>query len=123
MHLGESEIKEGSQGLDVKRLQEILNGGGYNAGPIDGIFGSQTKAAVKAYQTAKGLIADGIVGAQTWAALMVAVTPTIPPPAPIPTAGRPGGGGAFSFLDTLSMPMLVAVGVGAMLLFSGGKKR
>lgn len=40
-------------------------------GPVpDGIFGSQTKKAVAAYQSAKGLAADGICGPKTWAALI-----------------------------------------------------
>jgi peptidoglycan hydrolase-like protein with peptidoglycan-binding domain len=87
MFLGEAQVSVGSQGADVKRLQEILSGGGYNVGPIDGIFGTQTQAAVKAFQLTKGLLADGVVGPQTWAALFAPpVTPTpsevIPVPAP-----------------------------------------
>ena len=35
----------------------------------DGYFGSITEAAVRAYQTAHGLVVDGIVGTQTWASL------------------------------------------------------
>jgi Putative peptidoglycan binding domain len=82
MHLGEAQITVGSQGGDVKRLQEILSGGGYNVGVIDGIFGPQTLAAVKAFQLSKGLLADGVVGPQTWAALFAPVAPA-PAPAPV----------------------------------------
>ena len=46
-------------------LQQLLGGV-----DVDGVFGSQTKKAVAAYQTAKGLTADGIVGAKTWSALV-----------------------------------------------------
>ena len=46
-------------------LQMLL--GGIEA---DGIFGAKTKAAVVAFQSAKGLAADGICGPKTWAALI-----------------------------------------------------
>ena len=61
-------LRSGSQGDEVRRLQEILNGQGYGL-DVDGIYGSQTKNAVKQYQSANGLDADGIVGEQTWASL------------------------------------------------------
>ena len=51
-------------------LQERLNALGYSCGKADGIFGGKSRAAVIAYQKSKGLAADGIVGAKTWAALM-----------------------------------------------------
>ncbi len=54
-------LKIGSTGDDVKQLQKQL---GLAA---DGGFGSGTEAAVKAWQTANGLPADGIVGDATWA--------------------------------------------------------
>ena len=37
---------------------------------VDGIFGPQTDAAVRAYQQRLGLAVDGIVGPQTWHALL-----------------------------------------------------
>lgn len=61
-------LRSGSQGDEVRRLQEILNTQGYGL-DVDGIFGSNTKNAVKQYQAANGLQADGIVGDQTWGAL------------------------------------------------------
>ena len=57
------EIKIGSKGAAVKLLQEKL---GIVA---DGVFGKQTKAAVLKFQKAHGLVADGIVGAKTWGKL------------------------------------------------------
>lgn len=42
---------------------------------IDGVFGSGTQAAVKAYQTLRNLTSDGIVGANTWASLCLATPP------------------------------------------------
>lgn len=50
----------------VKPLQKYLNTLGYNAGTPDGIFGAKSHNAVVAYQKAKGLSADGIVGEKSW---------------------------------------------------------
>jgi murein DD-endopeptidase MepM/ murein hydrolase activator NlpD len=56
-------LKVGSKGSLVKVLQKKL---GVTA---DGDFGPNTKNAVMAFQSKHGLVADGIVGAKTWAAL------------------------------------------------------
>ena len=63
-------LKNGHRGTQVKVLQWLLNQNGFNAGTIDGIFGANTKAAVKAYQEAHNLDPDGIVGRQTWKSLL-----------------------------------------------------
>ena len=63
-----STVRYGSSGNDVSELQRILNENGYNL-DVDGIFGSQTQAAVTDYQTKNGLDVDGIVGNQTWGSL------------------------------------------------------
>lgn len=63
-------LRNGSRGTQVKVLQWLLNENGHNAGKVDGIFGANTLKAVKAYQTAKGLTADGIVGKNTWNAIL-----------------------------------------------------
>ena len=60
------------RGDDVKALQAMLNVLGFDCGTIDGIFGNKTKAGVLAFQQAKGLVADGIVGPLTRAALLAA---------------------------------------------------
>ena len=65
-------IKKGSSGAAVKKLQQILNGKGYKLS-VDGDFGPATEAAVKAYQKANGLEADGEVGEHTWASLFGSV--------------------------------------------------
>ena len=62
-------ITTGNSGDTVKTLQAKLNELGYDCGTVDGIYGPKTLAAVKAYQTAKGLSVDGVVGSQTWNAL------------------------------------------------------
>lgn len=63
-------LKTGSKGQSVKALQTLLNGYGYNCGTVDGDFGTKTNTAVKAFQKAKGLTADGIVGQNTWNKLL-----------------------------------------------------
>jgi len=60
-------LKVGSKHkADVKYLQKKL---GVDAGGADGIFGPKTKAAVIAFQKKHGIAANGIVGAETWAAI------------------------------------------------------
>ncbi len=66
---GRSTVKQGSRGDDVMYLQQRLTTLGYDSGKVDGIFGTNTTAAVKAFQQARKLTADGIVGAKTWAQL------------------------------------------------------
>jgi peptidoglycan hydrolase-like protein with peptidoglycan-binding domain len=39
---------------------------GQNPGPIDGVFGAQTDAAVRAFQQASGITVDGVVSTITW---------------------------------------------------------
>lgn len=64
-------LKKGDEGADVAMLQGNLIALGYDVGKwgADGDFGTATQSAVKAYQVAKGLTPDGIVGANTWGAL------------------------------------------------------
>lgn len=46
-----------------------------NPGPLDGIFGTQTKNAVKVFQGNKRIAVDGIVGPRTWDAFLTDFTP------------------------------------------------
>lgn len=62
-------ISQGSRGETVKQIQQKLKRWGYYKGAVDGIYGSATKAAVKYFQSKNGLVADGIVGSKTLAAL------------------------------------------------------
>jgi hypothetical protein len=50
-------------------VQARLNNLGYDCGPVDGINGPRTQAAVKAFQKDHGLAVDGIPGPKTQAAL------------------------------------------------------
>jgi hypothetical protein len=56
--------------IDVRRAQEILAQLGFDPGPADGRPGQRTRAAVRAYQKARSLIEDGLIGQQTWARLL-----------------------------------------------------
>lgn len=62
--------RNGARGGITKLFQEKLNSFGYGTNGIDGIFGQGTYNAVIAYQKSKGLSSDGIVGQNTWRALL-----------------------------------------------------
>jgi peptidoglycan hydrolase-like protein with peptidoglycan-binding domain len=64
--MAEPNLQKGSTDPAVRDLQEALKALSYNPGPIDGVFGATTEAAVKAFQQARGITADGIVGKITW---------------------------------------------------------
>lgn len=55
----------GSTGEEVRQIQKKLKSLGYYNGTVDGIFGSQTRTAVRAFQKACGLTVDGIAGPKT----------------------------------------------------------
>lgn len=59
----------GSRGDEVVTIQTKLKRWGYYYGNIDGIYGSQTLAAVRWFQSANGLQVDGIAGPKTLAAM------------------------------------------------------
>ena len=58
-------VYPGQQGDDIKRLQMRLEELNYYHGSIDGIYGSSTESAVKAFQKNNDLEIDGIIGANT----------------------------------------------------------
>ena len=57
--------KYGSRGSEVTQIQTKLKRWGYYKGNVDGIYGSQTLAAVKLFQKKNGLVVDGIAGTKT----------------------------------------------------------
>jgi len=71
-------LRKGDSGPAVVKLQELLPKW------IDGDFGSTTEALVKEFQRSQGLAIDGVVGEQTWAALL----DEEPPVVPLPPAGE-----------------------------------
>jgi hypothetical protein len=62
-------LRKGDSGLTVQWLQEMLLAAGHELGKVDGIFGSKTELAVRAFQKTAGLVVDGIAGKATLAAL------------------------------------------------------
>lgn len=65
-----SQIKRGSQGVDVILLQELLTAEGMYLGRLDGDFGPATETALRQYQMKKGLTVDGICGPDTWRVIL-----------------------------------------------------
>jgi len=64
--------KTGTKGVAVRALQRLLLHRGADV-EVDGSFGPGTAKAVKAFQSANGLEADGAVGTKTWSKLVVPV--------------------------------------------------
>ncbi|MBI3726618.1 peptidoglycan-binding protein [bacterium] len=83
-------LRFGSRGSAVVTLQHDLAKKGFSPGAADGIFGSHTLAAVKAFQAAHHLAVDGIVGPITWSALE--------------SSGGGGGGGGGSHPGSGPLP-------------------
>lgn len=67
-------LRRGDKGEAVKRLQRALKKRGFEPGKIDGEFGGGTEAALIAFQLSEGLLADGIAGSRSLAALSLATT-------------------------------------------------
>jgi peptidoglycan hydrolase-like protein with peptidoglycan-binding domain len=89
----EESLKEGASGTDVKTIQKRLKDLGYYKSTIDGKFGRLLTKAVKEFQAAHGLEADGVAGKSTYAvlfsdnALKAGTTPTpVPTETPSPAA-------------------------------------
>ncbi|HEX4362918.1 MAG TPA: peptidoglycan-binding protein [Solirubrobacteraceae bacterium] len=59
-------LSSGSAGVAVRGLQRRLIGADFEIDKIDGRFGAQTEAALRAFQEANELTADGVAGPQTW---------------------------------------------------------
>jgi peptidoglycan hydrolase-like protein with peptidoglycan-binding domain len=75
-------LQEGSVGAVVRSVQQLLLNGASGQwstapGAIDGEFGPYTKVSVQAFQIWGGVIADGIVGDQTWAVSLNAASATL----------------------------------------------
>ena len=66
-------LRTGDTGDGVKQVQTAVGKLGFDPGPVDGVYGSQTVRAVAAFQEANGLANDGIVGADTAAKMNAAL--------------------------------------------------
>lgn len=71
-------LRPGANGPEVTNLQTRLAAKGYPPGNIDGTFGPATEAALLAFQKSQGLLADGIAGPRTLAALGLADSAALP---------------------------------------------
>lgn len=115
-------LQLGSQGEAVIQLQKYLYELGYYKGPIDGLFGPQTEAAVVEFQGDQGVESSGAVDPQTWSYLtqnldspypleiepiavprlsLIQLTNTTPPPSPLWLVAMPLiplVGGVLAFL-------------------------
>jgi peptidoglycan hydrolase-like protein with peptidoglycan-binding domain len=65
-------VRRGDQEHPIRTLQYLLRARGHTV-VVDGVFGPDTEAAVRAFQQEKHLAVDGVVGPLTWAALVVTV--------------------------------------------------
>jgi len=75
-------LKQGSTGLVVARLQNVLTNAApgqweTTPGPIDEHFGPKTTKAVKAFQKFAGLKATGVVDDDTWATALPSLNSTL----------------------------------------------
>lgn len=87
--------KLGSRGEEVRKIQKKLKSLGYYTGAVDGIFGTGTRNAVKAFQKNCGITADGIAGPKTLTYLGLGSSPS-------------GGGGKYSQSDINLLAKLIA---------------
>jgi peptidoglycan hydrolase-like protein with peptidoglycan-binding domain len=97
--LGSRILQRGAVGWDVAAVQFMLRRRGFSPGSVDGGFGGATESAVKRLQAARGLPADGRVGAQTLRALRRTRS------AGTGTTGSTTPVGAVRFLRPVSAPM------------------
>ena len=67
-------LRKGYTGTDVISVQQKLKELGFYTGSVDGVYGTGSMAAVKAFQRQNGLTADGLVGSRTYTVLMSATS-------------------------------------------------
>lgn len=86
--------REGARSEKMKDIQQALKNAGYYDGKIDGIKGKGTKKAIKDFQKANGLKADGVAGRKTWellsSYLSAASASATPAAAPYSVSGDEG---------------------------------
>jgi uncharacterized protein (TIGR02594 family) len=89
--------------MTTKQIQEALNLAGFNLGTADGIRGRKTIKAIKAFQSANGLVGDGLVGPKTLAILFEEDSENEDEPFTIPVT-MPWLESAFNLLGTQETP-------------------
>lgn len=63
-------IKLGDKGQAVADVQRYLKQAGLYTGTVDGIYGEESQAAIVQFQEMADLRIDGVVGAETWRAMI-----------------------------------------------------
>ncbi len=112
----------GLSGGDVYRLQQQLSAWGYYTGPADGVYGNQTQEAVILFQRYNGLVPDGVVGPNTWAALGFSPTYAYVPAEPETVSRGISNRGDIYLLarviegEAADEPFIGKVAVGAVIL-------
>lgn len=102
-------IRRGANGCLVVELQTRLNDEIGDGLTTDGIFGAKTEEAVKSFQRANNLKADGIVGPKTWAAL--GVTDWEEPEMSVPPGEEPETPGTEPGIVTVNVPLDALIGM------------
>lgn len=87
--------KLGSRGDEVRRIQQKLRYLGFYSGTVDGIYGVNTRSAVKKFQSSVGITADGIAGSKTLLYLGIG-------------SSSSGGGSAYSSSDVYLLAKIIA---------------
>lgn len=86
-HVSFQTVRFGSSGPRVVQVQQALRSLGYTL-VADGIFGSRTDAAVRAFQASRSLVVDGVVGPRTSGALGLSASTTTPSTGTVPVSSR-----------------------------------
>lgn len=117
-------LQRGSRGTPVKRVQQLLFFLGFDIGPdgADGIFGDDTDAAVRAFQTIHAPPVDGIIGPITIGALDRLANqpePNRTTPGPVP-GGPPTGTPPAVSVDRIDLVTGAAGAIGGFPAIVGG---
>ena len=115
-------LRRGSRGKAVREAQTILRQvtAAGDLLPVTGVFDELTVEATKQFQSSNGLKADGIVGKNTWTALLgkSVTTARRTAPAPVATTGPAPAPAPAPQMKTASIPVIGAVAIGTIILGS-----
>lgn len=91
-------MRIGQRGFSVREVQSLLHKLGFNPGPVDGIFGPKTAAALRGFQGANGVPTTGAVGPGTWRAMNGGDGARPPTTAPANVDAPAGGRGSAGMM-------------------------
>lgn len=104
-------LKEGYRGNPVKQLQKRLDQLGFANGANDGIFGPKLERAVKKFQRAFGLPADGVVGSKTWRMLGIDAKGKVHKPGAAGPISAGGGWGGSANVANAAKRIAASMGI------------